>query len=474
MKKIKQGEDKREKTDDVFSLLATPAGFATGILRATLYPWQEEVMNWFANTGGRVKGSCAAPNGSGKSERITACLALWWLCMAPKARVVITSKDSRQLDEQLWPALESYKSKFLEFVFKYRCIESPTGGKILGFTTDEPGRAEGWHKQEDGPLLLIADEAKSISDEIFTAFDRCTFNGLLYISSAGLMQGRFFESQTSKADQYLTKKVSLDECPHIPKERIEDIISSYGSEHPFTRSTLFSEFMNQDEGSAFFFSLSEIEKAISSPPPYRAGDRVAFCDFAGGGDENVLAIREGNRVRIEHAWRESNEMAAIGEFISLFRKNSLKPEEIYGDNAGAGKPMIARFEEVGWPINRFNAGESAHDDRDFFNRGAEVWETASREISKRSSIIPDDPMLKAQLSSRKRTMDSRGRIKCETKDDMRKRGIKSPDRADAVTACLSLREAKTRNSKQEINPPWMDTFSDNFQASSLVGCEMGD
>lgn len=461
------------------ALLAIPTNFAQQILKVELYSWQKEILLWFADVYARNKASVAAPNGSGKSERVVACLALWWMCIQPKATVVITSKDARQLDEQIWPAIEKHKPKFQGFTWNNRYIESPSGGRIIGFTTNEPGRAEGWHKQPEGPLLIIVDEAKSVPENVFEAFDRCTFNGLLYISSTGLMQGRFFDSQTKNADQYRTARIGLGDCPHIPQERIADILGQYGEEHPFTRSTLYSEFMSQDAESAFFFTLAALDKCLQSPPEFRRGDRVAFCDFAGGGDENVLAVREGNRVRIVRAWREVNEMAAIGEFIRMFRAEGLTAEEIYGDNCGAGKPMVARFHEVGWPINRFNAGESPFDDRNFTNRGAEVWESAGREVAAGRVILPDDSKLRAQLVCRKREVDSRGRFKCESKDDMRKRGVKSPDRADAVTAVIALREMRPINQKSDVHAPWMQYLSEQAQESlyesggALAGAEAG-
>jgi hypothetical protein len=54
-------------------------------------------------------------------------------------------------------------------------------------------------------------------------------------------------------------------------------------------------------------------------------------------------------------------------------------------------------------------------------------------------IDPDDDKLAAQLGSIKWTVDSRGRIKIESKDDMRKRGMPSPDRADTVAMAFSGR-----------------------------------
>lgn len=461
------------------ALLAVPTNFGSQILGVSFYDWQAEILGWYSDNEARVKGSVAAPNGSGKSERVVACLALWWVCMAPKATVVITSRDSRQLDEQIWPAIQQHKAKFKDFVWNQRYIETPTGGRIIGFTTDEPGRAEGWHRQPGGPLLIIVDEAKSVPEAVFEAFDRCTFNGLLYISSTGLMQGRFYKSHTGVAEGFHTKRVGLADCPHIPAERIRDIIATYGDGHPFARSTLHSEFMNQDEESSFFLTLASADKCLASPPEYRRGDRVAFCDFAGGGDENVLAVRVGNRAQIVKAWRETNEMAAIGEFIREFKSLGLRAEEIYADNAGAGKPMVARFYELGWAINRFNAGEIAFDSGDYFNRGAEVWETAAREIAKGAVILPDDPRLIAQLVSRKRTMDSKGRIKCETKEEMRRRGVKSPDRADAITAVIAMRERRSVSPGGGVNPPHLEFLMEHLAGETgatcaPAGCDTGD
>jgi hypothetical protein len=172
-------------------------------------------------------------------------------------------------------------------------------------------------------------------------------------------------------------------------------------------------------------------------------------------------------------------MAAIGEFIRLFRKEGLTADEIYGDNCGAGKPMVARFQELGWSIHRFNAGETAFNDRDFLNRGAEVWETAGREVAAGRVILPDDASLRSHLVCRKREVDSKGRIKCESKDNLRKRGVKSPDRADAVAAVITLREMKPIDGKSEVNPPWMQYLSEQAanelyeSGGALAGCEAG-
>ena len=68
---------------------------------------------------------------------------------------------------------------------------------------------------------------------------------------------------------------------------------------PFTLPTirffarLDAEFMDHSGDAGKFTSLAVIRKWIENPCEYRAGDTVAFCDFAGGGAENVLAIAAG-------------------------------------------------------------------------------------------------------------------------------------------------------------------------------------
>jgi phage terminase large subunit len=427
-----------ELTDEDL-VLATPIGFAAQVLKKNdLYWWQDDALTPFEEADKqRVKVSVVTPNGSGKSSVLIPTLVYWWLTAHKNGVVVITSKDSKQLDNQIWPALLRHRGSFPQWRFIEREIHNGDGGFCIGFTTDEPGRAEGWHKLDDieGPLLIIVDEAKSVQEKIFEAIDRCTFNGLLYVSSPGLDSGTFYDSQTKPHHGFTRIKVGLTDCPHIPKERINDIIGKYGIDHPFTRSTLFGEFMSADAENIFVFQRSIVRSVIESPPNYEPGGKVAAMDFAAGRNENVLCHKQGNKVLPLFCWKDPNTMAAVGQFIIELNKRNFVPSEVYGDAGGMGKPFCDRFEEMNWPINRVNNDEPARDSRRYVNRAAEMWfETASL-VMQRKIIIPDDDVLVAQLCTRKIKPDSSGRLGLETKKEMKKRGIDSPDRADGF--CMS-------------------------------------
>lgn len=359
-------------------------------------------------------------------------------------RVVITTKDSKQLDNQIWPAIEAHKQEFPDYRFIEREVHSPDGAFVIGFTTDDAGRAEGWHKVDDfdGPLLIIADESKSIPEEIFKALDRCTYNAILLTSSPGLNEGRFYEAiegrlaeSESNPNGYKHLQIGLKDCPHIPKSRIDNTIADYGIDHPFTRSTLFGEFMDADGDTMFIFPRSVVKSAMESPPPYVHGRQGAFCDFAArGGNENVLVHRTGNKLELV-AWRNADPMASVGRFILEFVKRGLSPGEIWCDAGGIGAVMMSRFAELGWPINGIN-NESPATNPIYDTIGAQMWHEGARRLGE--FILPNDPIMAKQLSSRRMDFTSDALLAAESKKKMKERNIDSPDRADGIVGAINI------------------------------------
>ncbi len=68
------------------------------------------------------------------------------------------------------------------------------------------------------------------------------------------------------------------------------------------------------------------------------------------------------------------------------------------------------------------------------NKAAEMW--ASMRAWLRTGAIPDDPELKAELTGREYGFDLHNAIRLEKKEDMKKRGLASPDNADGL--CLTF------------------------------------
>jgi hypothetical protein len=375
-----------------------------------------------------------AANGSGKTVGIAAPAALWHASVFPGSLTIATAGVFRQVKEQLFPAIRAHAHKFQGWEFNECDVVTHHGSRILGFSTDEAGKFEGWHNDN---LLLILDEAKSVPDAIFEAVERCQPTRLLLLSSPGGRSGFFFEAFHARRKFFRQHTVTAFDCPHITSAWVAEQVEKYGEDHPLIRSMIYGEFMDGDED-ACVIPVTLLERCLASPPPFTDnGDVAAFCDFAAGGDENVLAIRRGNRVEIVAAWCEKDTMRAVGRFVQLFREHNLPADCIAGDEGGLGKVMCDALSEAGFYIQRVNNGTAPGNAEAYANRGAEIWYEGRTEVERQRIILPSDRELFAQLTTRRGWPNSKGRLELESKAAMRARGIRSPDRADAVLGAIA-------------------------------------
>lgn len=467
------GKKYEHRTQSQLQVLSTPDGFAQGFLGMKLYPKQQNALHALIPKGARVTfKSC---NESGKTSRIITAAVLWHLTVYPKGTVKSTSGSWEQIETQLVPKLKGYSYLFPNWKFLENEIQTRNPNCFWrGISTRDPGRFEGAHEDEDSPLLIIVDEAKTVPDPIFEAIERCRPTRLLLASSPGAAEGEFYRSWTSRASFY-TEHISVTaaECPHIPQKHIEEMEAKWGRDHPLVRSMIHAEFM-QDVNDAVV-SLAHIERVFNEPPPFKVNkERRAFCDFAAGGDENVLAIREGNRVKLVDCWRDKDTMAAVGRFIVNFKNEGLEAHQISGDADGLGKPMCDALTMAGWPIYQFRGGMPAMFDSHYANLWAEAWFEGAKQIERRQVILPNDVDLRGQLASRKRRFNNRGKLALETKEDMRKRGVPSPDRADAVLGAMM---PEGFMSDSALNFPdedegWIE-YANRQRGGVLVGADAG-
>lgn len=415
------------------ALLHLPYGFAMGVLGLDLYPWQIDALSAMDRRNSAL--AVKAGNGTGKTSRFAVPLALWHAAVFPNSLTLITAGVFRQVKEQAFPEIRRYQHLFPNWKFLETEVVTDTGSRIYGFSTDDAGRFEGWHNEN---LLMIVDEAKSVPDSIFEAIERCQPTRLLLISSPGQRSGKFYRAFSTERRFFQQRTVTAQECPHIAQTWIDEQIEKYGLNSPLVQSMIYAQFPD-DDSEQTVLSLSDLERCLSSPPSPLGDDAHAFCDFAAGGDENVLALRRGNRVQIVKAWRERDTMAACGEFIRLFRQSGLQSPQISADGSGLGLPILDRMAELGWRLNRIRNEKPARDALAYANTGTEIWFQGAQRIKDNAIILPDDKLLHEQLVCRGLSVNSRGQLQVEPKPKMASRGLLSPDRADAVLGALYQR-----------------------------------
>jgi len=410
--------------------------FPEMFLGLKVYEWQFKVLAALNEREAMVL--LRAANGSGKTKMIAAVAVVWCMIRFPGLLVVCTAGVYRQVVDALWPYLREYSNGLGGAAAGWNVTEShvhyENGSRCVGFSTDNGAKAEGWHRQ--GPtdnLLYVIDEAKSVPDAIYEAAVRCQPSRLLIMSSPGAPSGFFYELFKRGGKQWSKFVVTAYDCPHISKESIAQQIEYFGESSAVIQSSIFAEFVD-DSRESLILPNSVLQANLQNPPDYKDGLVTAGCDFAAGGDENVIALRVGNQITKLVCWREKDTMRAVERFALEFsRMGGLTADNVYADASGLGIPMCDALRDAGWSVNRVNNGEAAWSKEKYENRGTEMWTHYARMVEKREVRVFQDELLHRQLTTRKLGWSKiKRRLLNESKEDMRARGLGSPDKADAV------------------------------------------
>jgi hypothetical protein len=113
-----------------------------------------------------------------------------------------------------------------------------------------------------------------------------------------------------------------------------------------------------------------------------------------------------------------------------------RPVEICVDVIGIGAGVYDRLLELDLPARSVNVAESASMTQKYMRLRDELWGKCREWFESRECVIVDEQQLIHELAAPRFAFTSSGKIKIESKDEMRKRGIKSPDMADAL--CLTF------------------------------------
>ncbi len=427
-----------------------------------VYDWQFDCLRDLGFRNSRV--ALKAANGSGKTSKVVAAAIAWHMVMFPGSQTVVTAGVYRQVTEVLWPVLRTITGKLggeamgwqvTENRILYTAPGQTDPAMCVGFSASDPHKAEGWHgRGASGNLMYVIDEAKGVSDAIFMAMERCQPTRLLVVSSPGGCAGEFYEIFRRGDDRYDRYSVTAQMCPHIGKDWIAEQINRYGEKSVIVQSMIFAEF-GVEGSDLLILNPMVLQRNISSPPAKTGTMLKAGCDFAAGGDENVIQVIEGNTHKETIKWREKDTMAAVGRFVTEFKRLGLQASNIYADAGGMGIPMCDALREAGWTVNRVNNGEAARDGDRFANRGTEMWVQFARMVETGRVALPNDELTHRQLTTRHLLHNSKGKLIAESKDDMRKRGLDSPDRADALVLAFcggsASFEAYLQNAGRSVN-----------------------
>ena len=444
-----QGEGGQREGNPLARFRDDPVAFVAHALpnAGTPYPKQTEMMRLAANER-RV--SVVGCNASGKDWTL-ARLILWWVETRPRAKVVVIAPTQRQIERILWPELASaiaQASIELSGKLTQSRYEISPERFAIAFSTNKPENILGFHSPE---LMLIVDEAHAVEESHFDAARRLNAKKTILVGNAFSTSGEFYDSHHGKADHYKTLRIPASETPNlmdgatpipglIDADDIADRKRDWGADHPKFAASVNAVFPDALDDSLVGRAAVDDAMADSAPagdgapteeedaraPVYIGVDVARF-----GEDKSVLIARQGQRViATKSLGREMDTMRVAGEAAMMAR--DLNAEAIFVDENGVGGGVCDRLKETGAPVYGVQFGRRAPHPARFANLRSEIFWELRRLMNDRLIALPDDDTLAAQLLSLRYDVSSSGQVKLESKRETRKRGIPSPDRADAL------------------------------------------
>lgn len=182
------------------------------------------------------------------------------------------------------------------------------------------------------------------------------------------------------------------------------------------------------------------------------------CDISRlGQDQTVLYRNRGNQIRLEAEWGQLDTMKTAGRIAQRLELHGVSPVPATVDSIGVGAGVLDRLRERSFDVIGFQGSERAFRPDKYQNRRAEVyWEFRLGLEAGAFDLDPTDLKLKSELTNIKYWINSAGQVCVESKEDMHKRGMKSPNRADACVYSTIYRAspadvARAKNNTQGLS-----------------------
>ncbi len=432
--------------------LTDPVWFAQHVLGVDPWEKQQDILRAIWSSREVNVQSC---NGSGKSY-IAAVAAVTFLALNPGSKVVTTAPTQRQVEEVLWREINRV----------WGAAKIPLGGKMIntswnlaedwfaiGIASDKPDAYQGFHADK---LLVIIDEACGVEESVWAALEGNMSSPnakRLTIGNPTDSTTRFFRECNRRAPNVRNFVISAFDTPNVRSgknlipglvtvEWVEEARRRYGEGSPFWNARVLGEFDETGENS--LISRSDLDAACQRFASTSRGLPVVLgVDVARfGTDESALYLRSGKVVEKILVKQGMDLMETTGNIIAAAR--TYNPSTINIDVVGVGAGVHDRVFEIqgseaklNFSLGAVNVGAASSDQEKFLNLRAEIfWNLKESFREGVIAIDPDDTELVEQLLSLRYKFSSRGQIQIEKKEEAKKRGVESPDRADAVALAM--------------------------------------
>jgi hypothetical protein len=419
--------------------------------------------------------------GPGKSAFLSM-LDMWFMSCWPGGTGIVTANTEPQLRSRTMAELGKWKTMAINahWFDKSGMSMRPTDwfSRLLkeqlkmdtqyfyiegqSWSEENPDAFAGAHSQV--AMMVQFDEASGIADPIWQVTegfftDQAELRLWVVISNPRRNTGKFFDCFHKDMGFWETRYIDSRTVEGVDKAVYQRIADKYGEDHDVTRIEVKGEFPRT--GSNQFISREVIQDAAlreltedSGAPLIMAIDVARFGD-----DKSVFRFRRGRDARSmpKKTFRKLSTMALATEAALVI--DQYNPDAVFIDGGGVGGGVVDRLKQLGYRVTEIQSGERATDREKYLNRRAEMW-GEMRDWLPYGCIDNDDELID-DLAGPEYAIHGGGQLKLESKDQMKKRGLMSPDDGDALALTFAEPVARVDANLMRRRNAFMNRVADS-------------
>lgn len=432
---------------------------------ATPDGWQSLALK--AVCRGVTRVSIRSGNGVGKTTLLAWMIWCFILTRYP-SKCVCTAPTAAQLFDALFVEVQAWGNRLPLAV---KALVNITADRIelaadpaASFVTAKTSRPEtpevlqGVHAAN---VLLVVDEASGVDERVFSAgqTSMSTPGAITVLAGNPLRNsGFFYRTHTDWSDRWMHMRVSGLDSPRVDPAFIREVVENYGEHSIEYRVKVLGEFPTNDAEA--YFNAALIKAAMERVIPFDPAARAVWgIDVARFGTDRSVLFKRTSRMQLEppKIWRNIDTMALCGyvkhDYDAL--APAYRPMEILVDSIGVGAGVVDRLRELELPCFGINVAETPSTTGAFGRLRDELYFNARQWFESREvGLLPDDAFAH-ELQAIKYGFTSTGKLKIESKDEMRKRMKASPDVSDAFVLTFggTALVASGQTARYPINKP---------------------
>lgn len=444
-----------------FVEFAFPWGVKGGDLELHSGPrkWQREVLG---EVGARLRANdargaaeviqeaIASGHGIGKSAFL-AWIALWSLSTREDTKGVITANTEKQLHTKTAPEIAKWHRMLINthwFRLTTTAIYSadPAHEKtwrfdLVPWSENNTEAFAGLHN-EGKRLVLIFDEASSIADKVWEVAEGALTDANTEIfwfafGNPTRPSGRFRECFRRFKHRWLHRHIDARTVEGTNKEQIAKMVADYGEDSDTVKVRVRGMFPSQ--AAKQFISEAIVDKAYGrfiKPGSFEWAPKILTLDPAWEGDDEIcFGLRQGLTYRELLNLPKNDDDVWIANKLAEF-EDEFDADMVFIDAGGGGVGISHIGNALGrtWVIVWFGGGAAIDG---YLNKRAEMY-GSTRDWLRKGGCLPKDPQLHTELTTIETVARLDGKTQLESKKDMKKRGLPSPGRADALALSFAF------------------------------------